>query len=205
MDPFTTLAARGVALNQANIDTDQLIPARFMRKPRSAGYGNFLLHDLRFDARGRQRADFPLNKAQSAGAEILVAGRNFGSGSSREAAVYALVDFGFRCVVAPSFGDIFTSNAVKNGLLPAQVSSDDAAALIDMIANDPGVEIAVDLPGQEIIADGRRVGFDILPNHKEQLIAGRDDIDMTLAEADAIAAFVERDRAARPWAQPRRA
>ncbi len=119
MEPIRQLDALACPLAQANVDTDQLIPARFMKEPRSVGYGQFLLHDLRHDESGKPRHDFVLEHPQASQASILVARRNFGAGSSREAAVYALVDFGFRCVIAPSFGDIFASNAVNNGLLPA--------------------------------------------------------------------------------------
>ena len=130
MQPFTRLTATACPLPLASVDTDQLIPARFMKRSRAEGYGGHLLYDLRFDADGRPRTGFPLNDPRWAGAQILVARRNFGAGSSREAAVYALVDFGIRCVVAPSFGDIFASNAVNNGLLPARVGEADAEALL---------------------------------------------------------------------------
>ncbi len=126
MRPFISLTARACPLPLANVDTDQLIPARFMRRPRSEGYGPFLLHDLRRRPDGELDPAFPINAAAYAGAEILVARRNFGGGSSREAAVYALADHGFRAIVAPSFGDIFASNAVKNGMLPARVADEDA-------------------------------------------------------------------------------
>ena len=119
MQPFVTLTAPACPLPLSNVDTDQLIPARFMSRPRSEGYGDFLLHDLRRGEAGALDPAFPLNAHPGAG--ILVARRNFGCGSSREAAVYALADFGFACVIAPSFGDIFASNAVNNGLLPATV------------------------------------------------------------------------------------
>ncbi|MCV6594783.1 MAG: 3-isopropylmalate dehydratase small subunit, partial [Silicimonas sp.] len=119
MAGWTTHSGAALALDRENVDTDQLIPARFMSTPRADGYGDFLLHDLRRDGEGEPVSDFPLNRHPKA--SILVTGRNFGSGSSREAAVYALIDFGIRVVVAPSFGDIFASNAVNNGLLPARV------------------------------------------------------------------------------------
>jgi len=124
MQPFRQVEAPGAALPLANVDTDQLIPARFMKRPRSEGYGGFLLHDLRFDPEGAARPDAVLADAEERRPAVLVARRNFGCGSSREAAVYALADFGIRCVVAPSFGDIFASNAVKNGVLPARVSEE---------------------------------------------------------------------------------
>src|SRR5271154_4051821 len=129
MRPFTNLTALACPLPIPNIDTDQLIPARFMRRPRSEGYGDFLFRDLRFDADGAKRT-FPLNEPAYARCEVIVARRNFGCGSAREAAVYALADFGIRTVIAPSFGDIFASNAVKNGLLPAQITEEDAERLL---------------------------------------------------------------------------
>jgi 3-isopropylmalate/(R)-2-methylmalate dehydratase small subunit len=180
--PFAGLA---VGLASENIDTDQLIPARFMSAPRQAGYGGFLLHDLR-------GPDFPLDAPAAQGAAILIAGRNFGCGSSREAAVYALVDAGFRAVIAPSFGDIFAANAVNNGLLPARA---DTAALLDGL---PG-PAAIDLPAQTIRAGGRDIGFDIDPVWKLKLLNGWDDIDLTARHRDQIAAFAQARRAATPW------
>src|SRR4051812_36285962 len=150
MRPFTSLTAPACKLAIANIDTDQLIPARFMRRPRAEGYGNFLLHDLCFDAHGAARPDFPLNDPKASGCEMILAGRNFGCGSSREAAVYALADYGIRAVIASGFGDIFASNAVRNGVLPAQVSEQDAQALFhadELVGPRP---IAIDLTAQTI-------------------------------------------------------
>ena len=201
MRPFTSLTAPACPLPMANVDTDQLIPARFMRRPRSDGYGNFLFHDLRFAADGTKR-DFPLNDPAYAGCAVLVARRNFGCGSSREAAVYALADHGFRTVIAPSFGDIFASNAVKNGLLPAQISEEDAERLLaagDMVAARP---VTVDLESQTITAGNLVLSFTIDPVWKKQLLNGWDDIDLTLGEATRIENFSARDRQARPWAAP---
>jgi 3-isopropylmalate/(R)-2-methylmalate dehydratase small subunit len=201
MRPFTSLTAPACPLPIANVDTDQLIPARFMRRPRSDGYGNFLFHDLRFAADGAKR-DFPLNDPAYAGCEVLIARRNFGCGSSREAAVYALADHGFRTVIAPSFGDIFASNAVKNGLLPAQISEEDAERLLaagDMVAARP---VTVDLENQTITAGNLVLSFTIDPVWKKQLLNGWDDIDLTLGEAQRIENFSARDRQARPWAAP---
>jgi 3-isopropylmalate/(R)-2-methylmalate dehydratase small subunit len=180
-----------VALPIDNIDTDQLIPARFMSTPRAQGYGGFLLHDM------RAQPDFPLNHAP--GASILVAGRNFGCGSSREAAVYALVDAGFRVVVAASFGDIFAANAVNNGLLPARA---DTAALLATLAAAPGTRLAVDLADQSIRGADADLAFEIDPVWKTKLRNGWDDIDLTASYGDAIAAFAERRRQAAPWAWP---
>jgi 3-isopropylmalate/(R)-2-methylmalate dehydratase small subunit len=200
MEPLKTIASPAIPLPLANVDTDQLIPARFMKRPRAAGYGPFLLHDLRAAAVARGGAD-PLGDPRHAGAAILVARRNFGSGSSREAAVYALADFGLRCIVAPSFGDIFASNAVKNGMLPARVAEADAEALLASLALIEGRDIAVDLAAQTILAGNLVVPFAIDPVWKTQLLNGWDDIDLTLAQAPAIERFRAADAKARPWAR----
>ena len=200
MEPLKTIASPAIPLALANVDTDQLIPARFMKRPRAAGYGGFLLHDLREAAVARGGAD-PLGDPRRAGAAILVARRNFGSGSSREAAVYALADFGLRCIVAPSFGDIFASNAVKNGMLPARVAEADAEALLASLTLIDGRDVAVDLAAQTIVAGNLVVPFAIDPVWKTQLLNGWDDIDLTLAQAPAIARFRAADAEARPWAR----
>jgi 3-isopropylmalate/(R)-2-methylmalate dehydratase small subunit len=203
MEPFRIVEAPARALPLANIDTDQLIPARFMKRPRSEGYGSFLLHDLRFDADGAPRPDSPLPQVgEGSPTAVMVARRNFGCGSSREAAVYALADYGVRCVIAPSFGDIFASNAVKNGLLPARVSEEDAEALLASDGLAAGLPVRVDLEAQTITAGNLVIPFAIDPVWRTQLLNGWDDIDLTRAQAPAIAAFRERDSAARPWATP---
>ena len=204
MRPFTTLTARACPLPYANIDTDQLIPARFMRRPRSQGYGPFLLHDLRRGPDGEIDPQFPLNAPAYAGAQILVARRNFGGGSSREAAVYALADFGFRAVIAPSLGDIFSSSAIKNGLLPARVEEAEAERLLAALEAGETSELAVDLAAQTVVYSQTTIPFAIDPVWKQQLLNGWDDIDLTLKEAAAISGFLARDALARPWASPRR-
>jgi len=202
MQPFTRLEARACPLGLANVDTDQLIPARFMSRPRSAGYGNFLLHDLRFGPDGAPVPGFVLDDPRRAGARILVARRNFGTGSSREAAVYALVDYGIACVIAPSFGDIFASNAVKNGLLPATVTEDDAESLLAAIEAEPETLVRVDLGAQTIAAGDRAIVFAIDPVRRLQLLNGWDDIDLTLRHAAEIAAFARTRRTEAPWIVP---
>ena len=173
MTPFTTLSGPIALLDRANVDTDQIIPARFLRKPRSAGYGNFLFHDLRT----RENA-FPV---QQNAAPIVVAGDNFGCGSSREGAVYALVDAGIRCVIAPGFGDIFASNAAKNGLLT--ITLPDAPALLGHAPT-----LAIDLPAQTItLPDGTAIAFQIDAFRKTCLVQGLDDIGLTLVHAEALA------------------
>jgi 3-isopropylmalate/(R)-2-methylmalate dehydratase small subunit len=198
MDRFTTLEAIACPLGLANVDTDQLIPARFMSRPRDQGYGAYLLHDLRFDAGGRPRPDFILNTPRYASARILVARRNFGTGSSREAAVYALWDFGIRCVVAPSFGDIFASNAVKNGLLPAIADEDDVETLLRELATSAPV-LRVDLDTQSVGTEARQFAFRIDPVRRRQLLNGWDDVDLTLRHTEQIAIYRRNRVGAEPW------
>lgn len=195
MAGWTVHEGPALALDRESVDTDQLIPARFMVTPRAAGYGKFLLNDLRYDADGDPIADFPVN--QHPEATVLVSRRNFGSGSSREAAVYALVDSGFRVVVAPSFGDIFASNSVNNGLLPARVEDTDAllAAL-----GDGTLPARADLQTQTVTVGDLSLPFQIEPAWREKLINGWDDIDLTRAHSAEIAAFRAGHRAAAPWA-----
>ncbi len=202
MRPFTYLDAIACPLGLANVDTDQLIPARFMSRSRKDGYGGFLLHDLRFHADGTSRG-FVLDAPCYRGAGILVARRNFGTGSSREAAVYALADFGVRCVIAPSFGDIFAANAVKNGVLPATVSEADAETLIAVLAaNAP--RFAVDLETCTIRTDGVSFGFTIDPVRRLQLLNGWDDLDLTLRHQADIALYRSRRKSEQPWIWPDR-
>lgn len=203
MKPFTTLEAPACPLPLENVDTDQIIPARFMKRPRSeGGYGQYLLYDLRFDASGRTRRECALNDARYAGAGVLIARRNFGCGSSREPAVYALSDYGFRCVIAPSFGDIFASNAVRNGVLPARVSEADAASLLNSAHVGAGLSLRIDLAEQKIIAGNLSVDFDIPPQWKTRLLHGWDDIDLTQAHAGEIERFVATYEARHPWVRP---
>ncbi|MEM1287598.1 MAG: 3-isopropylmalate dehydratase small subunit [Pseudomonadota bacterium] len=188
---------QAIALPMPGIDTDQLLPARFMSTPRGDGYGRFLMHDLRFDEEGSTRRDFPLNRHQEV--SVIVAGRNFGGGSSREAAVYALVDFGIRAVLAPSFGDIFASNAVNNGLLPAVVSEADEKALVDSLG-DHAHAATVCLDSCTITVGERTIAFDLDRVWRTKLTEGWDDIDLTASHTASIAAFGESDRLERPWA-----
>ena len=189
---------RALPLPLENVDTDQLIPARFMSAPRSAGYGGFLLHDLRHDAEGALQPDFPLNRPEAAGASVLIARRNFGGGSSREAAVYALVDAGFRVVIAPSFGDIFSSNAVNNGLLPARLPAEAVESLLEAAP----LKLAVDLDAGTITGEGQTYRFALDPVWRLKLENGWDDIDLTAAHGSAIAAFAADRRATHPWLWP---
>jgi 3-isopropylmalate/(R)-2-methylmalate dehydratase small subunit len=204
VEKFTRLTAKACPLMQPNINTDQILPARYLKWPRAKGLGAVLFQDLRFDADGNERADFPLNQPRWRDAKVLLAGRNFGGGSSREAAVYALYDAGFRCVIAPSFGDIFAQNAVKNGLLTAAVSEADAAELAAAASAVADHPITVDLEQQTIACDNRSYGFAIDPVSRNQLINGWDDVDLTESYRAQIKAFTTADRMHRPWAAPAR-
>jgi 3-isopropylmalate/(R)-2-methylmalate dehydratase small subunit len=202
MERFTTLSAVACPLGLENVDTDQLIPARFMSRPRAAGYGGFLLHDLRFGADGASRSGFPLDDARYAGAKVLVARRNFGTGSSREAAVYALWDYGIRCVIAPSFGGIFEGNAVKNGLLTAVVTEQELAVIETWLSTAQRPEIVVDLEQAQIIAGPHRIASAIEPVRRLRLLNGWDDLDLTDRHKGEIAAFRARRFTAAPWVMP---
>lgn len=187
-------------LDAANVDTDQLLPARYLKRPRDERYAEYLFHDLRRDDAGALRPDFVLNRAPWDEAQILVADRNFGCGSSREAAVYALEAAGFRAVIAPSFGDIFYSNAMKNGFLPIRLADADCAELRQALAERQGGRIAIDLDGQTVAGpDGKARPFEISAFHKRCLKEGLDDIGFTLDQRDAIAAADERRDKVMPW------
>jgi 3-isopropylmalate/(R)-2-methylmalate dehydratase small subunit len=202
MEKFVRLTAKACPLPQPNLNTDQILPARYLKWPRARGLGAVLFADLRFDAEGKERPDFPLNRPAWREAKILVAGRNFGGGSSREAAVYALYDYGLRCVIAPSFGDIFAQNAVKNGLLTALVGASEAAELAAAVAADPQREVTVDLERQTIGCGNRTYNFSIDPVSRNQLLNGWDDVDLTESFRRQISAYRVSDRLRRPWAIP---
>jgi 3-isopropylmalate/(R)-2-methylmalate dehydratase small subunit len=202
MEKFVRLSAGACPLNLANVNTDQILPARYLKLARAEGLGKVLFYDLRRDAGGNLRPDFPLNQPLWRDAPILVAGRNFGGGSSREAAVYALYDAGIRCVIAPSFGDIFAQNAVKNGLLAAALPETDTAELAAAIAADPQTPVTVDLERQTIARGNRSYSFAVDPVSRNQLLNGWDDIDVTQSYGGQIAAFKAADRTRRPWAGP---
>jgi 3-isopropylmalate/(R)-2-methylmalate dehydratase small subunit len=200
MQAFTTLDAIAAPLFLPNIDTDKLIPHKFLRKPLSAGYRNFLFYDQRFAEDGSLRSDFVLNRAPFSQAGVLVAGRNFGCGSTREGAIYALQDFGIRCVIAPSFGDIFHANCLQNGLLPVVLEETEVARLAAHLEADPGSHVGVDLAAQTVtLPDGRRLSFAIDGVRKEQMLKGLDDIGITLQYAARIEAFECDYRTRRPW------
>jgi 3-isopropylmalate/(R)-2-methylmalate dehydratase small subunit len=203
MEKFTTLTGTACPINQSNLNTDQILPARFLKWTRAMGFGKALFHDLRFDAEGREKADFPLNKPAWCKSTIIVSGRNFGCGSSREAAVYALYDFGVRCVIAPSFGDIFAGNAVQNGLLTAVVTEPEAAEIMGCLAKRPELPVSVDLEQQTILCGNRNYKFRVDPIRRMRLLNGWDDLALTGNYRDRITAFKANDKIRRPWAVPR--
>ena len=195
MIPFTTLDSVAVPLDIVNVDTDRIVPARFLRQPRSAGYQNFLFHDLREHDR-----DFVLDRPGYRGAQILVAAENFGCGSSREAAVWALAGAGLRAWIAPSFGDIFFENSFKNGVLAIVLPLARVEALRDQLKARPGARVSIDLPAQTVtFPDGSLERFEVDPFRKECLLAGIDEIDLTLRHSDQIEAYEARQRAETPW------
>jgi len=202
MEKFVRISAKACPLPLPNLNTDQILPARYLKWPRSKGLGTVLFQDLRFDASGKDRSDFPLNRPVWRDAKILIGGRNFGGGSSREAAVYAIYDSGLRCVIAPSFGDIFAQNAVKNGLLLAIIPEAEVAELAAAVTAEPARLIEVDLAQQVITCGNRSVPFVIDPVSRNQLLNGWDDVDLTESYRDKIAAFRSEDRKRRSWAVP---
>ncbi|MDE2515533.1 MAG: 3-isopropylmalate dehydratase small subunit [Rhodospirillales bacterium] len=193
MDKFDTLHAAALPIVRPNCDTDQIIPARFLSRPRDSGLAGCLFHDLRFAPDGTEKADFVLNRPPYRTARIVVAERNFACGSSRENAVWALYDYGFRAAIAPSFGDIFANNALKNGVLPVRLPYQTVVDLLTQIEAAPGAQIGIDLPAQIVTApDGSQHGFEIDPFAKTCLIEGLDELSYTLSLTDEIAAFEQR-------------
>lgn len=203
MQPFRTLEAVAVPLGLAKVDTGMMVPARFQRLRRRPGildYSQAFLHDLRFDADGRPRADCPLNHPAWQGAQILVAGPDFGCGSSRESAAYAVLDYGLRALVAPSYGDVFAGNCLQNGILPVTLPGPTVEHLLGLLRSQPGARVSIDLPTQQVrLPDGSRHGFDIDPTRKARLLDGLDDVGVTLAHLEQIEAFEREALAARPW------
>jgi 3-isopropylmalate/(R)-2-methylmalate dehydratase small subunit len=200
MEPFTRLSALAVPLDLPNIDTDQIIPARFLWRSRASGYGELLFNDLRYLPDGGQNPDFILNHARYAGARILVAERNFGCGSSREQAVWALHDAGFRAVIAPSFGDIFYNNCCKQGLLPVVLPEAEMGVLRAAIVAAPGESATVDLEQLSVFGPGSwHAAFEISAFRRKQLLEGLDEIAYTLSFTPEITAFEARYEQALPW------
>src|SRR5438105_1587005 len=189
--PFRTEHGVVVPLDRADVDTDQIIPKQFLKSIERTGYGSALFYDWRYEPDGDERSDFVLNRQPYRDASVLVAGRNFGCGSSREHAVWALTDHGFRAVVAPSFADIFRSNALKSGLLPVALQEHEVRDLMDLALEQPGVEATVDLESGSVTARDLRFRFTLDPFERRCLLEGLDDIDLTLQHAAAITAYEE--------------
>jgi 3-isopropylmalate/(R)-2-methylmalate dehydratase small subunit len=190
MEPFRTITALAAPLDRANVDTDQIIPKQFLKRIERTGYGDFLFFDWRQSAAGEPIAEFVLNDPRYKGAKILIANKNFGCGSSREHAAWALSDYGFRAVIAPSFADIFFSNAGKNGIVLIRLSDEQVALLLDRAQTIKGYELTVSLEEQTVTdIHGFRATFEIDPFRKFCLIEGLDDIGLTLRHVDALNAF----------------
>ena len=190
MEKFAVLDAVAVPIARANVDTDQIVPSRYLQKPRADNFGNYLFRDLRVAADGTLVPDFILNDAAYTGAHIVVAERNFGCGSSREHAVWALHDYGIRAVIAPSFGDIFASNALKNGLLPIVLPDAAVQVMIRELLAAPGTRMRVDLVEQWVVGpDGARHSFEVEPFAKHCLVEGLDELGFTLSQMPQIEAF----------------
>jgi len=202
MQAFTTLDAKAAPLDIANLDTDQIIPKQFLKTVDREGLGKGLFYDLRFDAAGRPREDFVLNDPRYAGAGVLIAGDNFGCGSSREHAPWALLDYGVKCVIAPSFADIFYNNCFQNGLLPIALPEPQVRALMDEARGGNHV-FSVDLATQTVTApSGKQFRFEIDPARKEKLLNGLDAIGETLQRAKDIDVYEQRQALAQPWLEP---
>jgi 3-isopropylmalate/(R)-2-methylmalate dehydratase small subunit len=188
--PFTPFTSRLVPFPINNIDTDQIIPARFLKTTSKEGLDKQLFYDWRYDAQGNPKPDFILNTPQGQGAEILLAGDNFGCGSSREHAPWALTQFGFRAVISTSFADIFKGNSLKNSLLPIVVPEDIHAELFAMVGRDPNTQVSIDLPTQKVILpDGRSVGFEVDQFSRMCLLEGVDELGYMLKQDPAISVF----------------
>jgi len=201
MQKFTKLTAVAAPLPMINIDTDAIIPKQFLKTIKRTGLGKHLFHELRYDEEGKDVPDFVLNKPAYRKAQILVAGDNFGCGSSREHAPWALLDFGIRCVISTSFADIFYNNCFQNGILPIKVSPDDLDKLMDDANRGANATITVDLEHQEIRGpDGGVVKFEMDPFRKRCLLEGLDNIGLTLQNEKSIGDYEDKAAAARPWA-----
>ena len=201
MEKFTKLTGVAAPLPIVNIDTDMIIPKQYLKTIARTGLGKGLFSEMRYKEDGSENPDFVLNQPAYRKAQILVAEDNFGCGSSREHAPWALLDFGVRCVISTSFADIFYNNCFKNGILPIKVSKEDLDKLMDDASRGSNATLTVDLEAQEIRGpDGGVVKFDIDAFRKHCLIEGLDDIGLTMVKADKIASFEKKDSAARPWA-----
>ncbi|MEW6605202.1 MAG: 3-isopropylmalate dehydratase small subunit [Thermoproteota archaeon] len=185
MEPFTVLKSRATPLDRVNVDTDQIVPKQFLKLVNRTGFGKYLFYDWRFDGDGKPKSDFVLNNPKYAGRQILLARDNFGSGSSREHAAWAILDYGFRAVIAPSFADIFYNNCFKNGILPVRLKPDE----VDYLFANDDLDIDIDLTKQILVAGGRKMHFDIDVFRKKLLLEGLDSIGLTLQLEEHIANY----------------
>ena len=200
MKKFNKLTAVAAPLPLINVDTDMIIPARFLKTIKRTGLGQSLFHTLRFDENGGERKDFVLNKSAYKDAKILIAGANFGCGSSREHAPWALDDFGIRCVIAPDFADIFFNNSFKNGILLIKLSQKEVDDLMEVAERGANSTMTINLENQEIISsDGKSIKFELDPFKKHCLLNGLDDIGLTMEKEKKIAAFEETQKVTQPW------
>ncbi len=200
MQKFTVLTGVAAPMPQINVDTDMIIPKQFLKTIKRDGLGKNLFDEMRFDEEGNEKPDFVLNKPAYRNAQILVAGDNFGCGSSREHAPWALLDFGIRCVISTSFADIFYNNCFKNGILPIKVSPEDLEKLMDDASRGANSTLTVDLENEVIKGpDGGEVAFSIDPFRRRCLLEGLDDIGLTMEKGSAIDAFEAKRAAAQPW------
>ncbi|MBT3358912.1 MAG: 3-isopropylmalate dehydratase small subunit [Rhodospirillales bacterium] len=200
MEKFTTLTGVAAPLPMINVDTDKIIPKQFLKTIKRTGLGVSLFFEMRYDDDGKELPEFVLNKRAYRQSKILVAGDNFGCGSSREHAPWALMDFGIRCVISTSFADIFYNNCFKNGILPIQVSKEDLDELMDDAERGANATLTVDLEAQEITGpDGGCVKFELDPFRKHCLLEGLDEIGLTMQRGTEIGSFEEKQKAAQPW------
>ncbi|HKF60100.1 MAG TPA: 3-isopropylmalate dehydratase small subunit [Dongiaceae bacterium] len=200
MQKFTTLRGVAAPLPMINVDTDMIIPKQFLKTIKRTGLGKNLFDELRYEMDGKEKPDFVLNQPAYRKAQILVVGENFGCGSSREHAPWALLDFGIRCIIAPSFADIFYNNCFKNGILPIKLPQSEVDKLMDDARRGSNAIVTIDLAKQEITGpDGGHLHFEIDAFRKHCLLNGLDDIGLTLEKAASIDSFEARDRMARPW------
>jgi 3-isopropylmalate/(R)-2-methylmalate dehydratase small subunit len=208
MEAFTVLTSPALPLDRANVDTDAIIPKQYLKSIYKSGFGQYLFDDWRYLDAGdlaipvssrRPNPDFVLNQPRHQGAKVLLARENFGCGSSREHAVWALADYGFRCVIAPSFADIFFNNCFKNGVLPVQLPADTVEALFQAVAAEPKLEVTIDLAAQKVQWNRAEAAFSIDPFRKDCLLRGLDEIGLTLEHAEAIRAYEAKRAQSAPW------
>ena len=204
MQPFTTLTGTAAPLNAVNVDTDAIIPKQHLKTIQRTGLGQALFEEWRYELDGTEKPDFVLNQAKYSGASILIAGANFGCGSSREHAPWALLDFGIRCVIAPSFADIFYNNCFNNGILPIVLPQEDVDALMREAADAPDPTFTIDLERKVIVRPqgNRELPFDIDPFGRHRLLEGLDQVGLTLVKAPQIEGFESRQRLSEPWLYP---